>query len=229
MEDGRKVRLIGINTPELAHDGKPEQAFAREARDALKAAISSHSGRIGLVYGTDRLDRYERTLAHLFTVDGVNLQAQLLLQGLATAIAHPPNTAYAACYARQEKSARCQRTGIWSEPEQAVMQAADLDEHSSGFHLVTGKVEHVSQTGKGVWIFMQELMLGVHSENLVDFDPAALVSLPGQQITVRGWLQPKRNHQAKSQHQSGRTVKYYMRVRHPSAIEINQADNKTNC
>jgi len=223
------VRLIGINAPELTRDDMPGQAFAPEAREALKAAISSHGNRVGLVYGTDRHDRYERTLAHLFTADGGNLQAQLLLQGMAAAITHPPNIAYSECYARQEKTARCEGVGIWSNPEQAVIQATDLDAESRGFHLVTGKVESISQTSKGIWIFMAELMLGIHSENLAYFDQAELLSLNGKQLTVRGWLHPKSRKQAKKKFRNGRTVKYHMRIRHPSAIEINQAGIETNC
>ncbi len=229
LEDGRKVRLIGINTPELAGDDMPDQAYAREARELLKAAISSHGNRVGLVYGAERHDRYKRTLAHLFTPDGENLQARLLLQGLAAAIAHPPNVAFSECYARQEQTARCEGAGIWLNPEQAVIKAADLDAGSRGFHLVTGKVEHISQTGKGVWIFMSELMLGIHSENLPYFDQAKLLSLSGKQLTVRGWLQPGSSNQAKRKFRHGRTVKHYMRVRHPSAIEINPLGDETKC
>jgi endonuclease YncB( thermonuclease family) len=229
LADGRKVRLIGINAPELARDDTPEQAFALEARDALKAAISSHNNRVGLIYGTDQHDRYKRTLAHLFTPDGINLQAQLLLQGMAAAITHPPNIAYSECYARQEKSARCQGLGIWSNPGQAILDVTELDAVSRGFRLVTGKVEHISQTGKGIRIFMSELMLDIHDENLADFDQAALLSLRGKQLTARGWLQPKRGNQTKMKPGSGSKARYYMRIRHPSSIEITPPGEATQC
>jgi len=229
LEDGRKVRLIGINAPELARDNMPVQAFAPEARDALKTAIASHDNRVGLVYGADRHDRYKRTLAHLFTPDGENLQAQMLLQGMATAIAHPPNLAYTECYARQEKSALCAGTGIWFDPEQAITKVADLDNKSTGFHLVTGKVEQISQTETGIWIFMSELMLGVRSEDLENFDPSELLALHGKQLTVRGWLHPHSPKQAKKKFLKGRTVRHYMRIRHPSAIEITPQGNVPKC
>ena len=228
LEDGRKVRLIGINTPELERD-TPAQAFATEARDALIAAIAPHNNRVDLVYGLERHDRYKRTLAHLFTPDGENLQAHLLLQGMATAIAHPPNIAYSECYARQEKTARCDGKGIWSNPEQAVLQAADLDAESKGYHLVSGKVEHISQTAKGVWIFMSELMLGIPRKNLADFDQAELLFLRGKQLTARGWIQPKSRKQANKKFRHGRTVRYYMHIRHPSAIEINPRGDGPKC
>ncbi len=229
LEDGRKVRLIGINAPELARDDMPGEAFAPEARDALKAAIASHHNRVGLVYGADRHDRYKRTLAHLFTPDGDNLQARLLLQGVVTAIAYPPNLAYSECYARMEKTARCRGAGIWSDPRKAITKAADLDAKSTGFQLVTGKVEHISQTEKGIWIFMSELMLGIRSEDLANFDQPELLSLRGEQLTVRGWLNPGNPDKTKNKFLKGRTTRYYMRIRHPSAIEINQPGNKTKC
>ena len=229
LEDGRKVRLAGINAPELARDDIPGQAFATEARDALRAAIASHDNRVGLVYGAERHDRYKRTLAHLFTPDGDNLQARLLLQGMAAAITHPPNVAYSECYARQEKSARCQGAGIWSDPEQAFTKAADLDVESTGFRLVTGKVEHISQTREGIWIFMSELMLGVRSADLANFDPSELLALRGQNLTARGWLHPGSPEPAKKKFLHGRTVNHYMRIRHPSAIEIIPQTNVTKC
>jgi endonuclease YncB( thermonuclease family) len=229
LDDGRKVRLIGINAPELARDGRPAEAFAREARDALRAAVALHGNRVGLVYGTERHDRYRRTLAHLFAPDGENLQARLLLQGMAAAVAHPPNVAYSGCYARQETTARCNGKGIWSEPEQAIAKAANLDAKSTGFHLVTGKVEHISQTNKGIWIFISGLMLGVRSEDLAHFDQSELLSLRGEQLTVRGWLRTISPEQAKQNFLKGRTVTHYMRIRHPSAIEIDQQGQNTKC
>ena len=229
LEDGRKVRLIGINTPELARDDMPGEAFAREARDALQTEISSHGNRIGLVYGIERHDRYKRTLAHVFAPDGSNLQAQLLQQGMAVAMAHPPNVAYSECYARQEKTARCEGSGIWSEPDEAVIQAVDLDRQIKGFHLVSGKVEHISQSSKGMWIFMSKLKLGIHHKDLAGFDQSELLSLNGKQITVRGWLNPYTRTDAKMKFHNGRTVNSYMRIRHPSAIEISPAGIATKC
>jgi len=229
LEDGRKVRLIGINTPELARDDNPEQAFAREARQALNAAISLHDNQIGLVYGKERFDRYKRTLAHLFTPDGDNLQAMLLQQGMAMAITHPPNTVFAECYARQEKQARCLGKGIWANPERIMIKASDLGPENTGFQLVTGVIDEVNQTDKGFWLFISKLMIGIRSADLADFNLAELVSLPGKTVTVRGWLQRENSRTTGGKFRNGRIVEYYLRLRHPSAMEINPATGKTEC
>jgi endonuclease YncB( thermonuclease family) len=228
LEDGRKIRLIGINTPELARDDNPAQAFAREAREALQTAIALHDNRIGLVYGQERFDRYQRTLAHLFTPDGRNLQALLLQQGMALAIAHPPNTRYSQCYTIQERIARCQHKGLWANTARSIIKAADLGPENSGFQLVTGSIEHFSQTDKGIRLFMSELMITIRSKDLAAFDVAELASLPGKTVNVRGWLHPDNTaSDGKSRH--GRRVKYYLRLRHPSAMEINPATIETEC
>ncbi len=228
LEDGRKIRLIGINSPELARDNRPQQAFAQQARATLHAAIFSHGDRVGLVFGDERKDRYQRTLAHLFTPDGENLQARLLQQGMAAAITHPPNSAFSACYARQERIARCAGSGIWSQPGTTVINAANLDAGSSGFQLVTGEVEQVSQSDKGVRIDISHLLIGINAENLAEFDAAALDALSGKRLLVRGWLHPARTKQ-KNKSRDSRAVKFYMRIRHPSDMEIIPAGPVTKC
>ena len=225
LQDGRKLRLIGINAPELARDNRPAQAFARAARKQLLGAITAGGDRVGLVYGTERHDQYGRTLAHLFTVDGKNLQALLLEQGMAAAIAHPPNLAYTDCYQQQERAARRRGAGIWSDPALSAARAASLDPDSTGFMRITGKIETISHTGKGVRIIMDHLVLGISADNLAYFDLAELQSLRGKPVTVQGWVYPMKSRQRNKGFPDSGAARSYMNVRHPSAIEIDRADN----
>lgn len=223
LEDGRKIRLIGINTPELARDNRPEQAFASDARDQLKQLIASSNNQVRLVYGSERLDRYKRTLAHLFLPNNQNLQVELLKRGLATAIVYPPNMAFSDCYQQVEQTARCQSVGLWSDNTYAIKSSETLEPGSQGFHFISGKVERVSESGKGVWLYLQGgVLVSIHAEDLPGFDKVDLKSLSSQSITVRGWLHPK--------NQVKKGVKFYMRLRHPSAIEATTTTaNVTKC
>ena len=223
LDDGRKIRLIGINTPELARDSMPGQAYAQNAREILAKTVADHENRVALVYGKERYDRHKRTLAHLFSPDGENLQAQLLQRGLAAAIAHPPNLAFTDCYTEQEKVARCAGRGIWTDPEHAVLQAPALTAANQGFHRVSGYIEQVSESSRGVWLFMSELMISVRRDDLDHFDLVALRSLKGQQVIVRGWLHPSNSKQKRTQSGKYRPVRFFMRIRHPSAIETNHS------
>ncbi len=137
LNDGRKVRLIGINTPELARDNKAAEAFANEAKNALKLLFNSNKS-VNLLYGKDKTDRYGRLLAHALLNDGQNVQALLLKQGYASVIIIPPNTRFAACYLEMEHEARCNKTGLWQSEN--ILQAKQLRKQDIGFHLVRGKV-----------------------------------------------------------------------------------------
>ncbi|MBT8130007.1 MAG: thermonuclease family protein [Gammaproteobacteria bacterium] len=229
LEDGRKIRLIGINTPELARDDMPAEAYAVQAREHLQAALSRHHNGVGLVRGAESHDRYGRTLAHLMAPDGDNLQATLLLQGMAVAINHPPNTRYSECYAAQEKAARCRGAGIWSSPEQLVVPAAKLDAGSRGFQLVTGRIDHVSHSDKGVWLYMAGLKISIREHDLAQFKLRRLLALDGKRVTVRGWLHPLSKKQAGRESRHGKTVRYTVRLRHPSDMETGSMADTMKC
>lgn len=72
LRDGRSVRLIGINAPELAHNGRTTEPFAEAAKQRLQALVSASDGRLALQPGRQPRDHYGRTLAHLFDASGAN-------------------------------------------------------------------------------------------------------------------------------------------------------------
>ena len=105
LTDGRKVRIIGIDTPELGHDGRPDQPYARQARRYLAGILHAPHNEIELAYDRDRYDHYHRTLAHVFLPDGSNIDALILARGLATPLVIPSNLAFLNCYSgRAEKA-----------------------------------------------------------------------------------------------------------------------------
>src|SRR5258706_13154531 len=81
LTDGRQVRLIGINAPELGKNGVAEQPLAREARDRATALTRGRTVR--LVYDRERADRYGRTFANRMLSDGRELPKILLRQSSA--------------------------------------------------------------------------------------------------------------------------------------------------
>lgn len=214
LEDGRKIRLIGINAPELARDDKTaDDAFALEARDHLKQRLLDNNNRVGLVFGEQRADRYQRTLAHVFLQDGLNLQADLIGQGLATASTFPPNVVFSDCYHLMEHNARCDKKGLWSKALAGIQQSTELDNHANGFHRLRGKIEAISESNKGVWLNMQGgILLGIRHDELDYFSKTWLSSLKGRTVLVRGWLNPAGNKK--------KGVTFYIRIRHPSSIQL---------
>jgi len=61
LEDGRKIRLLGINTPEVQHKGKMADAGGEDAKTWLINKLR-HS-KVRLEFYFDKTDKYGRTLA----------------------------------------------------------------------------------------------------------------------------------------------------------------------
>src|SRR5690606_34647510 len=81
--DGRRIRLIGVNAPELSGQGRPGEPHAQAARRYLADRADESGGRLHLLQGVERRDVHGRELAHLYDRQGRNLAALLLGEGLA--------------------------------------------------------------------------------------------------------------------------------------------------
>lgn len=106
-----RVRLWGIDAPELARNGAPAEPFANESRDALASMVEGRSVTILLEPGETR-DRYNRVLAHIIVNDD-SAGALLVQQGMAESVErwrHRDTDRFEAL----ELSARRAKRGIWS-------------------------------------------------------------------------------------------------------------------
>jgi micrococcal nuclease len=207
LNDGRKLRFIGINTPELAYDDKPDEPLAQEARHRLTQLIPPGS-QIGLVYGKQRKDRHQRTLAHVFTHDGLNVSSALVKEGLAFAIVVPPNDRYVECYFGVEQQARKQGKGIWSTPYYTPADSHTLADSTRGFKLVTGRITGIGQGKKNIWLDMgNNFSLKLARRNQHYFNEVPVDQLINKQVNVRGWV-------------SYYNSKLRMSFNHPAMMEI---------
>ena len=206
LRDGRKIRLIGINTPELARDDRPADPLAGEAKAALQQRIRQ-SAKVRLRYGQEKSDRYGRLLAHLYDSQGQNLSEWLLRQGLAYALTVPPNLHHNTCYRQAEQDARAQRKGLWSDKYTYILQADKLPRSTRGFQLIQGQVERVGHSRDAVWLnFNRQFAVRIQRQDLPWFQGIKLDNLKGKRLEVRGWVQYHNN-------------QLRMRVQHPAALQ----------
>ena len=104
LDDGRLVRYVGINTPELG------QPFYTEARAANQRLVEGKTVRLEL--DVQPRDRFGRTLAYLWVGDQfVNLE--LVRLGYASALTEPPNVHYSEAILAAEQEAREAQLGLW--------------------------------------------------------------------------------------------------------------------
>ncbi|UQS12825.1 thermonuclease family protein [Pseudomonas sp. HS6] len=185
LSDGRSVRMIGLNTPELGKQGRSDEPFAVAARKRLEALVAESDGRVGLQLGAESKDHYGRILAHVFSAKGENLEAQMLADGLGFQVAVAPNVDLVDCQQAAERRARQAGIGLWKQSP--VLKAEQIQR--SGFAVVSGRVSKVQRNRGGIWIELQDkLVLRVASNLLDHFDGSSLQALKGKRIEARGWV-----------------------------------------
>ncbi|WP_027330376.1 thermonuclease family protein [Marinimicrobium agarilyticum] len=186
LVSGERVRLIGVNAPELAREGRPAQPLAQAAKESLKQHLSTLD-EVLLVYDREREDHYGRTLAYVFTPSGESVEAALLREGLAFHIAIPPNTHLADCLALAQTQALSAGRGVWGHDGWQPISTAELTLEETGFQRLRGQVTDISEAGGSVWVELNgPLVLQVPAE-LWSTLKASGVSA-GRMIEVRGWV-----------------------------------------
>ncbi len=205
LADGRKIRLLGINTPEVSHFGKATEAGGEEAKHWLTDALAGRKVRLEL--GVERTDKYGRTLAHLFTDTKEHVNLQLVKRGLASVSIYPPNLGYAAALVTAEQEAERGRLGVWGRPEYAPIGADKLTAAGhSGWTRVIGKVVAVRHAKRMVILEFANSFTARIERRWSDLFPD-LDSYRGKTVEVRGWLSHSQQHLS-------------MLLRHPSAVKL---------
>lgn len=207
LVDGRHVRLLGINTPEIGRDGEPSEPLAEEARRLLEH-LAGPGTPLRLRLDVERLDRYGRLLAHVFSADGDNLQARLLDSGLATTLVVPPNQWSVECYSRVENRARARGDGLWAMDAYGPVPAENLPPSTRGFRLVRGRVQRIGESRANLWLNLSRHMaVRIPKADLGYFAGLDPRDLAGRRLEVRGWIYRRRG-------------ELRMTVRHPAALTL---------
>jgi micrococcal nuclease len=110
-----RVRLLGIDAPEIGRGFDTSAPFAREARERLTQLVLHRWVRLEQE-GTTR-DVYNRHLAYVMTEDGLCVNAALVRDGLARVSARLPLTRLTELQ-RAEADARAFRRGMWGSAPQ---------------------------------------------------------------------------------------------------------------
>jgi len=125
LASGERVRLIGIDTPELHESGKLERDSQRSGQD--KKAIQQlgelayeftrklvEGKQVRLEFDAEKKDKYGRLLAYVYLPDGTFVNAEIVKQGYASLMTIPPNVKYSDSLLKLYKEARENKRGLWS-------------------------------------------------------------------------------------------------------------------
>ena len=111
--DSVKVRMIGMDTPEIAHDD-PADCYGNNAWAYSKEALT---GRLAwLTFDEDPTDTYDRTLAYVIrdTTEAGFVNRHLVRQGYATPLTVQPNDSFKADIQADADAAEAERLGLWT-------------------------------------------------------------------------------------------------------------------
>ncbi len=113
LAGGIKVRVLGIDAPEMEQDGCPADFLAHQAKAALTELTLNRT--VGLSYDRLRYDRYGRLLAYLRLPDQTLVNTELVRLGMARVYFIAPNLRYReVLLAAQQEAIQAQR-GVWQQ------------------------------------------------------------------------------------------------------------------
>lgn len=108
-----KVRLIGINTPEIHHPEKGVEPYGFEAKRFVEELVRP-GDTVKLEFDIQLRDKYGRLLAYVYLYDGRFLNALLVENGYAQVMTVPPNVKYQELFIKLQRDARENKRGMWN-------------------------------------------------------------------------------------------------------------------
>jgi endonuclease YncB( thermonuclease family) len=202
LSDGRELRLAGIEAPQAL---SPRTGVRERADSSLAALVGTAqtalaelaAGReVILHYERQQSDRYGRMVAHVETMSGTWVQAELLARGLARVHTTADIAAAAASLLHIEAEARQARRGLWTHPAFRIRRPEETARWLDSFQIVEGRVNAVRAARSRTWIEFEgtrgeTLTLSVTTVARARFRDTKfdLQSLRGTQVRVRGWVQ----------------------------------------
>lgn len=198
FEDGREVRLVGIQAPKLPLGRRNFVTWP--LADVSKSALTTLAlyKTLSLSYGGRRVDRYDRLLAHLHDPEDVWIQGELLRRGMARVYSFNDNRALVSEMLQIETEARTARRGIWRHHFYQVRNAGSAHRDIGSFQLVEGRVKAVAELRKRTylnfgadWRTDFTISIAARARRLFKASGMDLKALEGKYVRVRGWVKSR--------------------------------------
>ncbi len=203
LEDGREIRLAGIEVP--LPPGPGDLGSGAKAGLAARAALESIiAGQDVELRQNDVADRYGRMPALVYVTQGGSPESvahELLAKGFARVSAHVGERPCADELLARERAARQAKLGLWSEPYYVIVAAesgAELVAERGHFMLAEGKVWSVRESGGTIYVnfgrqWSQALTVTIPKRSERMFAAAGIEPkrLENRRVRVRGWVEER--------------------------------------
>jgi endonuclease YncB( thermonuclease family) len=200
LDDGREIRLAGIEVPLPPRPGESGDPAGAAARAALTTILAGWQVEIG----RGAADRYGRIVAYVnVVVDGERrpVSKAMVAAGDARVSALVDSPGCAVELLRSEREARAAKLGLWANPYYTVVGAesgAALLAERGHFTIAEGRVVSVRESGGNVYVnfgrrWSEALTVTISKRNERIFAAAGLPpkTLEGRRVRVRGWIEER--------------------------------------
>lgn len=110
IEGGKRVRYIGIDTPETVHPSKPVECYGKEASSKNLDLVLNK--KVKLVKDVSETDKYGRLLRYVYVGD-IFVNDYLVKEGYAKASTYPPDVKFNEQFLTSQKYAIDSDKGLW--------------------------------------------------------------------------------------------------------------------
>lgn len=113
LDDKRKIRYIGMDTPEVGDNRKQVECFAKEAMEENRRLVEGKTVR--LEKDISEMDKYGRLLRYVYVGSPADefVNDSLVRQGFARIDTVPPDVVHRELFLASQREAREQGRGLW--------------------------------------------------------------------------------------------------------------------
>ena len=112
IENGTRIRYIGVNTPETKDPRKGVECFGEEAYEFNKSLVEGK--KVTLEKDVSETDKYGRLLRYLWIKDKF-INEELVMQGFASVATYPPDVKYYKRLLDAQNYAKDNQLGLWKK------------------------------------------------------------------------------------------------------------------
>jgi len=187
LDNGRLVRFIGINTPEINHRNiAKSDPYALEAKALLEKYLRV-GDKLHLIFDKTKKDKYGRKLAYVYSKTGRNLALLQLKSGLARQLVIGQNDKFWRCFQDVERQARLRKRGVWSDFK--PLTASHLKKSDEGYVHIKGRITKVKKNKKGLELLIDKrLMVSISNTKLRVFKQNGVAIRLHEKVFLSGKL-----------------------------------------
>ena len=111
----KRIRLLGVNTPETVDPRKPVECFGKEASNKTKTELLDKNVTLEQDPTQADIDKYGRLLRYIYLEDGTNYNKKIIVDGYAYEYTYETPYKFQKEFKEAQKFAEENRKGLWAE------------------------------------------------------------------------------------------------------------------